>query len=137
AISPDGKQVAANYRTQRGEPYRIAILPFEGGPPTRVFDYPGNAGRRLRWTPDGRALTYSVTQAGVTNLWNLPLNGGPPTQLTDFKDSHINSFAWSRDGRQLAFTRGVVNSDVVLIRNFRIGDRQTSETVRSLQVADR
>jgi len=39
--------------------------------------------------------------------------------LTDFKDQLIFDFAWSRDGEYLALSRGTVNSDVVLIRNFR------------------
>ena len=115
-ISPDGNQIATNYRTQLREQYRIAVMPIEGGPPTKVFDTPGDRSRRIRWTPDGRALTYTETRAGVTNLWNQPLAGGPPTRLTDFKDSQIGSFAWSRDGRQLAFARGAVTRDVVLLR---------------------
>jgi len=39
--------------------------------------------------------------------------------LTDFKSDRIFDFSWSRDGKQLALFRGVVNSDVVLISNFR------------------
>jgi hypothetical protein len=39
--------------------------------------------------------------------------------LTDFKDQRIFGFAWSREGKQLAISRGVVNSDVMLLRDFR------------------
>ena len=42
-----------------------------------------------------------------------------PKQLTEFKDQRIFNFAWSRDGKQLALSRGVVNSDVVLLSGFR------------------
>ncbi len=51
--------------------------------------------------------------------WAQPLEGGGPKQLTDLKDQRIVNFAWSRDGKQLALSRGVVNSDVVLISGFR------------------
>ncbi|MBO0862496.1 MAG: PD40 domain-containing protein, partial [Chloracidobacterium sp.] len=43
----------------------------------------------------------------------------PPNRLTDFENQINFDFAWSRDGKQIAFSRGVINSDVVLISNFR------------------
>jgi Tol biopolymer transport system component len=73
----------------------------------------------LRWTPDGRALTYIDTINGVSNIWSLSLDGGPPKQLTDFKTDQIFWFDFSRDGKQLALSRGTQTSDVILIRNFR------------------
>jgi Tol biopolymer transport system component len=76
-----------------------------------------NAG--LRWTPDGRALTYVDTTDGVSNIWSLPLDGGKPVQLTNFKTDQIFWFNFSRDGKQLVLSRGTETSDVVLIRNFR------------------
>ena len=127
AISPDGKQIACYYRgaTKSPDKFVIAVLPFEGGEPTLVFDMPESIGWRrgvpseLRWTPDGRALAYIANRGGVSNTWTQPLAGGPPKQLTDFKADQIFSFDWSRDGKQLAFARGVVNDDVVLISSFR------------------
>jgi len=117
AIAPDGKLIA--YFTVHGQ--KIAVMPFEGGPPIKTFDstpgvvplYPG-----LRWTPDGRALTYVVTSGGVSNIWSQPIDGGPPRQLTDFKAEQIFAFDWSRDGR-LLLARGVANRDVVLISGFK------------------
>ena len=118
-ISPDGKLIACNYQEEATRQFKIAIIPFEGGPPTRVFDLLGGPNRSLWWTPDGRAIAYIVTSNGVSNIWAQPLAGGEPKPLTDFKDQRIFNFAWSRDGKQLALSRGVVNSDVVLITNFR------------------
>lgn len=113
-ISPDGKTIAPP-----SGPGKIAVIPFEGGAPTKVFDILGGANRDLQWTPDGRGVAYVVTSNGVSNLWAQPLAGGEPKQLTDFKDQRIFKFAWSRDGKQLALSRGVVNSDVVLISGFK------------------
>ncbi len=118
AISPDGKFFACNYEVSPGTGYQIAVIPFAGGPPAHLFNVPGSFGRTIRWTPDGNALTYTDTRAGVSNIWQQSLTGGPPKQLTDFKDQSIFGFAWSRDGKQLAISRGVVNSDVMLLQDF-------------------
>ena len=108
-------------------PRKLAIISFEGqrldslsGEPIRMFDIsPTAPDARLRWTADGRALTYIDTRASVSNIWLQPIDGSPPKQLTDFKSDLIFGFDWSRDGKQLVCSRGVVNRDVVMISNFR------------------
>ena len=122
-VSPDGSVIACFYREdQPNAPAKVAIIPFAGGDPIKVLDLPrpsfsGPAG--LRWTPDGRALTFVDTTGGVSNIWSLPLDGGKPVQLTDFKTDQIFWFDFSRDGKQLAVSRGKQTSDVILIRDFR------------------
>lgn len=119
AISPDGKLIACRYQ-ERGAPPKIAIIPFKGGPPVNLFDYqdPGPP-TPVRWTPDGRAIAYIRTVSGVSNIWVQPIDGSPPKQFTDFKELRLLNFAWSRDGKLLALSRGVTNSDVVLISNLK------------------
>jgi Tol biopolymer transport system component len=125
ALSPEGKSLACLYRDEQpNAPLKLAIFPLEGGQPTRIFNeltltedlslLPSP-----RWTTDGRALTYVVTSAGVSNIWLQPISEAPPRQLTAFKSDRIFSFEWSRDGKQLLVARGMVASDVVLISNFR------------------
>ena len=123
-VSPDGSQIACVYlETQpNGLTSKIAIIPFAGGDPIKMLDLPQsyrqtNAG--LRWTPDGRALTYIDAINGVSNIWSLPIDGSAPKQLTDFKTDQIFWFDFSRDGKQLAVSRGTETSDVILIRDFR------------------
>jgi TolB protein len=119
AISPDGKLIASRYQ-ERGAPPKIAIIPFEGGPPVNLFDFPDPGPPTLvRWTPDGRAIAYIRTVSGISNIWVQPIDGSPPKQLTDFKEQRLLNFAWSRDGKQLALSRGVTNRDVVLISNLK------------------
>jgi eukaryotic-like serine/threonine-protein kinase len=118
-ISPDGKLIACTYYDEATSEHKLAVIPFEGGPPVKVFDQAGMFNRPISWTPDGRAVAYVVNRGGVSNIWVQPLDGGEPKQLTDFKDQRLFGFAWSRDGKQLALSRGVVNSDVVLISNFK------------------
>ena len=118
AVSPDGKLIAYFYREDTG-PWRIVVVPFEGGGPLKAFDIPALPTPSLRWTPDGRALAYVHTRSGVSNIVAQPLDGGNPKPLTDFKADRIFSFAYSSDGKQLALSRGTVNNDVVLISNFK------------------
>ena len=121
-VSPDGKQFACAYLEDQEKPPRwvVAIIPFEGGQPTKKFGIPRLRQRIiLRWSVSGQELTYIVNVAGISNIWSQPVNGSPPKQLTDFKSNQIFFFDWSRDGKQLALSRGSVNSDVVLINEIR------------------
>jgi len=119
-ISPDGKQVACVYWDGEIKPqWQIALIPFQGGPPTKLFDSPGFSTPIVEWASDGNALIYPDTRGSISNLWSQPLAGGPPTQLTDFKAERIFDFVRSRDGQQLALSRGILTNDVVLISHFR------------------
>jgi Tol biopolymer transport system component len=116
-VSPDGKLVACFYTDTVTSPLRLALIPFEGGDPVKVFDTPVGATWWLapRWTPDGRAILYADDRSGAANIWSQPVAGGQPVQLTDFTSDNIYSFDLSRDGRQLALARGFVSSDVVVM----------------------
>ncbi|MBS1810173.1 MAG: PD40 domain-containing protein [Acidobacteria bacterium] len=117
AVSPDGKMFACLYKKDLGDgPAVLAIIPAEGGEPIQYFEHILTP---VRWTPDGRAVTYIDTREGVSNLWSQPLAGGPLRPLTSFQSETIFSFAWSRDGNRLALVRGLVSKDIVLISNFR------------------
>jgi Tol biopolymer transport system component len=119
-ISPDGSSIAcALFDEQLDAPrWRIAILPASGDSPSKIFDYRSPGIRRVHWSPDGRALVYTETNAGVSNLWRQAVNGGAPTRLTDFNSDLIFHFDFSPDGQWLACSRGVNNSDAILLSNF-------------------
>jgi serine/threonine protein kinase/Tol biopolymer transport system component len=117
AVSPDGKLIACYYRDVVTSPFRLALIPFEGGDPVKVFDTPVGAPWWVapRWTPDGRAILYADDRGGAANIWSQPIAGGEPKRLTEFASDNIYSFGLSRDGRQLAIARGSVSSDVVVM----------------------
>jgi serine/threonine protein kinase/Tol biopolymer transport system component len=127
AISPDGKWIAC--RRGRNQNYTLsdprhpedlmslAIIPFTGGQPGKVFPLPATAGDQFAWSPDGRAISFINTVNGVGNIWDQPTAGGPPQPTTHFTSDRIFWFDWSRDGR-LALSRGTDGTDAVLIRNF-------------------
>ena len=115
-ISPDGRWVAC---LSEG---KFAVLSFETGAPTKFFDIPSSYDDDccpLRWTPDGRGITYADRRGGVGNLYVQPVSGGKPYPLTHFVSEGIVWFAWSKDGKQIAIARGTDSSDAVLITNFR------------------
>ena len=66
---------------------------------------------------EGAALVR--TEDDVQNLWHVPLEGGEPEQLTGFDEDRIREFAWSPDGARLVVSRGRVDNDIVLLKNFR------------------
>ncbi|MDX6612330.1 MAG: eukaryotic-like serine/threonine-protein kinase [Blastocatellia bacterium] len=117
-VSPDGKQIACAYIDIAKKRWSIGVISIEGGPPIKTFEIsPLQA--RFQWSYDGRAVLYTVTRDGVTNIWSQPIDGSPPKQVTDFKSDQIFRFDWSHDGKRLVLARGPVSSDVVLISNLR------------------
>jgi serine/threonine protein kinase/Tol biopolymer transport system component len=109
--SPDGRMIAGHYtdRDQRGE--RIAIVPLDGGPPTRFPTVRIPA----QWSVDGKSLLYQVTRLGASNLWRQPVAGGAAVQVTQFSDESIFGYAWSAGQSRWAIVRGNISSDVVLV----------------------
>jgi Tol biopolymer transport system component/DNA-binding winged helix-turn-helix (wHTH) protein len=121
SVSPDGRLVACWYVNEQAMRIELALVPAEGGEPVRMFEVSpsANTWAEIRWTPDGRGLTYVDAPEGVGNIWLQPAAGGQPRQLTDFKSDRIFRFDWSRDGRQLVCSRGAEANDVVLIGGLR------------------
>ena len=123
AISPDGTLIACWYAqdsvTQDPRPpVKIALIPFAGGPPIKILDASMNARVRIRWSPDGQAITYVKVRGGAQNIWSQPISGGPAQQLTQFTSERIGGFDWSLDGT-LFCSRMHNISDLVLITDFR------------------
>jgi len=117
AVSPDGREVAMVIEDSKPEPARnLAVMPLAGGEPKIVARNIEFGPSTLRWTPDGKAVTYSLLRKGVANIWRRPVNGGPATQITNFKSDVIFDFCWAPSG-DLLIARGPVTRNVVLIRN--------------------
>ncbi|HJR06330.1 MAG TPA: winged helix-turn-helix domain-containing protein [Pyrinomonadaceae bacterium] len=116
-VSPDGRFIACFYRAQVDTFSKLAVIPFDGGEPVKVFDKSPTtiveAG--IQWTTDGRALTFIDNRDGVSNIWLQPLDGSPAKQLTNFTSETIFRFAWSPDGRMFVAERGTEIGDIVLI----------------------
>jgi serine/threonine protein kinase len=117
-ISPDGNLIAgyAENEDTTGR-WDIVVVPVEGGDPAYTFTGYVSDAEGVQWAPDGKSITFIMGSGGdVANIWKQPLAGGPPVQITDFKEYLIFAYDWSRDG-DLVCSRGVVDNDVVLIRD--------------------
>ena len=106
----------ANYATITELLCKATYWVAPDGEPINTFDIKlnGTVQTTLRFSPDGRALDYTVVNNNVGNIWRQPLTGGPPKQITDFKDKLISTFNWAHDNK-LICTRGVILRDAVLI----------------------
>jgi eukaryotic-like serine/threonine-protein kinase len=118
-VAPDGKSVALLIELgDKSLGQMIAAVPLDAGPQphVRLIDPNPAISDSPRFTPDGKALVYSITQNGVDNLWLQPLDGTPGRQLTNFKTDRIRSFRWSPDGKSIGVLCERVEGDVVLLR---------------------
>ena len=67
-LSPDGSLIAYSFpEPGPAQAWKIAVMPAAGGPPIKVLTRrPGDyRSFELQWTPDGRGITYEVTENGV------------------------------------------------------------------------
>jgi serine/threonine protein kinase/Tol biopolymer transport system component/Flp pilus assembly protein TadD len=119
SVSPKDGRIACWFSVDVAKPHwKLAIVPAEGGDPVQTFSVPTTVGpdTALRWTPDGKAITFIDSRNGSSNLWLQPVDGSPAHALTSLKGGQIYSFSWSSDGT-LAYSRGLSTSDAVLLRD--------------------
>jgi Tol biopolymer transport system component len=122
AISPDGKWIAGFYADKRlstqTEADSLAVISSDGGRPSKVIPMPPSVSvSAIRWSRDGRQLTYVDDGKDGDNIWSQPLFGGAPRQVTHFRGASLFDFDWSPDGKQLVFTQGIQVRDVVLVQD--------------------
>ena len=121
-LAPDGKSAAyvTWEETKRINVGEVLSLKDQS---VKTFTYPTTAVQKysenqfvLRWTADGKNLSFVNDESGYANIWLLPLNGDKPKRITNFNDNFIFSFAWSPDGKRLAVSRGTLTSDAVIFK---------------------
>ncbi len=122
AASPDGKNVAYIYWDDKKLGYTMETQNLETNS-FKNFELPQSAVQKysegqfvMRWTADGKNLSFVNDESGFANVWLLPLNGDKPRRITNFNDNFIFSFAWSNDGKKLAVSRGTLTSDAILFK---------------------
>jgi len=117
AVSPDGQQVAVMSVEGQGVMTKgmIKVLPANGGAPSKSIPVEQFVSGTLRFSADGKAIYYPVTEKGVSNLVKQPLDGGVPAHVTDFKELTVYGYAFDWQNNKLAITRGKLDSDVVVI----------------------
>jgi Tol biopolymer transport system component len=110
-IAPDGETVAYVVSTpslvKNEHEAALYVVPARGGPPVqfaptlRIFNTPLPA-PRLRWSPDGVALSLLAFAGDRPQVFAVPLAGGAPRPLTDTPEG-VSGFEWSPDGKTIAY----------------------------------
>lgn len=67
-------------------------------------------------SPDDKSLTY-LRYDNTSGIWKMPVDGGEPELLADLKVGRIFNFARSHDGQKLLIVHGIINNDLVLIKD--------------------
>jgi Tol biopolymer transport system component len=78
-------------------------VPLRGGEALASFLLPPGQDN-VRWTPDGKALTF-IDRQKDWNLFRKPLPDGKIEQLTHFREGQIVDYAWHPDGSRIVLHR--------------------------------
>jgi eukaryotic-like serine/threonine-protein kinase len=129
SVAADGK--ALSYIVDIEDPVtnaahtKLAVMGLDDNPPAsaRLMDVDPRIGNArylspvIQPVPGRKAIAYSISQSGVSNIWVQPLDGAPGYQITHFPSEVISDFHWSPDGKTLAIVREHDVADVVLLRD--------------------
>jgi serine/threonine protein kinase/Tol biopolymer transport system component len=114
ALSPDGKAIAALDVRELDHKLVLELVSTEDHK-VAYHDLDQRASGPLAFSPDGKAVVFTVREKGIDNLWAQPLDGSSANALTHFTAELIGRFAFSADGKKIAIERGHVESDAVLL----------------------
>lgn len=121
SVSPDGKLIACWYRDDNnGSRRKLTVVSFAGSELLKEFeaaapDLSFNTSNPIRWTRNGRALTYFTDSGDGSGVWVQPLAGGRPARVVSLHNERIFNFDESRDGKRAVYARGVEAADAVLM----------------------
>ena len=76
----------------------------------------GDYGYNYQWSNDNKNLFF-INKQGIPNIYTVSLDGSPPKPLTNFNSGAVLNFDLSRDGKRLFIVRGIINSDLILIKD--------------------
>ena len=118
-VSHHGDRMTARYYDDATTRWRVGVISTSDGKLLQTIELsPSEHGGTPAWTPDDDGIVYLDSRDQIKNLWQMQLKSGAKTQLTHFPSDAIFNFAVSSTGK-LAIAHGRVDSDAVLIRNFR------------------
>ena len=98
--SPDGKQIAFDYRSSGMAD--VYVVNADGGVPRRVTAEDSDDSVPS-WSRDGKYLYFASNRTGSLEVWKTPIEGGQAVQIT--KHGGFTAFE-STDGRYLYYSKG-------------------------------
>jgi dipeptidyl aminopeptidase/acylaminoacyl peptidase len=110
-VSPDGAYVIYDLRTvdypnnKTGHELWIADLRSKQAAPRKLAASTGGAGA-ARWSPDGKAIYFTSSRSGSSQVWRTDVSGAAATQATSLP-LDVAAFKLSPDGRTIVVAASV------------------------------
>ncbi len=83
----------------------IFTVPAENGVIENITRSGGLREMNVKWSPDGKYISYLSEKSGEYEIWIQPPRwGGEPGKLTSDTGSWITGYIWAPDSRKMAFT---------------------------------
>lgn len=98
--SPDGSRIALVQVPQGETDTEVFVMGADGGGLTRLTDN-GATDDLVRWSPDGRRLSFRSNRGGNLTLYAMNADGSDQHRLLDIDTA--DRHAWSPDGSRIAF----------------------------------
>lgn len=100
AISPDGKNIAFNYKGD------IYLVSSEGGRATQLTTHPGYDAYPV-WSPDSKTIAFASDREGGLDVYTVPVTGGVPTRLT-WNSTSETPVAFTPDGKKIIYRANIL-----------------------------
>jgi len=117
AWAPDSR--AVTFRNLADPAWNVYRQGLEGGEPVAVTRFTQGRLTGFQWSPDGRKLAVQLEDGDTSSLWIVEADGSRPVQVMQLTSERILVYEWMPDSSGLAVNAGTLNSDAVLIRDFR------------------
>jgi Tol biopolymer transport system component len=117
-FSRRGDCILVQYYDDKSSEWKVGIISAADGKLLQTTDISLATQGYPMFSPDDKSLIYGETHNSVANLWKKPVNGGEGAQITHFPSELIFNSVMTPDGK-LVVARGHIQSDAILIRNFR------------------
>ena len=118
SVSHAGDRILVRYYDEKSSQWMVGIISAADGRLLQTADISLATQGFPTFSPDDKSLIYGETHNSVSNLWKKPVTGGEGTQFTHFPSEQIFNSVITPDGK-LVMGRGHIQSDAILIRNFR------------------
>ena len=118
SVSHAGDRILVQYYEEKSSQWMVGIIAATDGRLLQTADISLATQGFPSFSPDDKSLIYGETHNSVANLWKKPVTGGEGTQFTRFSSEEIFNSVITPDGK-LVMGRGHVQSDAIVIRNFR------------------
>ncbi len=96
-FSPDGRHIAFA-RGRWANAYKISIVSFIGPPNLKTIEtQEAEQGfLRLKWSPDGQYVVYTIQWDEAYHNFAAPINGGPHEEILNKYEEGVWLFDWTR-----------------------------------------